>query len=409
MANKASGAKGRREKALTRWRGLFGLEHASLEGAALESKSTSDAATPDDRIKQAREAMMKLVTDRFGGDPALIDQIDRLAISSEEAIAIISDTAEAPKATDDHLASLEAIVAFDGTRPSFLVKDNAIDFASSFNTGNWTADLAPYLKALEKFIACVGRVEIGEQHHGTAFLVTPTLAITNRHVAQGFVRFAGKKMVLVADAFVDFGREEWNGKRSVDRRSVAAVIFAGDQEIDKPLDHRKLDLAVLRLSPSSLRGNAGKRHLDIAGVSGDDYEIARFVAAVGYPAGARDYVPSDLKSKYADVLYRLLEGDGGAKRFAPGFGQGLMTGAGAAPWTATHDATTLNGNSGSPLVILQGGSGTKAPRAAGLHYGGQWGGERVNWAHLLTLTEDAVGYGGNKSFADFCQDEGIVR
>jgi hypothetical protein len=173
--------------------------------------------------------MIKLVTDRLGGDQSLIDQINRLAISSEEAIAIISDTAEAPKATDDHLASLEAIVAFDGTRPSFLVKDNAIDFASSYNTGNWTTDLAPYFKALETFIACVGRVEIGEQHIGTAFLVTPILAITNRHVAQGFVRFSNGRMVLVQDAFVDFGGEDWNGKRSVDRRSVEAVVFAGNQ------------------------------------------------------------------------------------------------------------------------------------------------------------------------------------
>ena len=354
--------------------------------------------------------MINLVKDRFGGDQALIQEVKRLAISSEEAVAIIGDTKEAPKATDDHLASLEAIVAFDGTRPSFLVKENTIDFASSYNTGNWTTDLAPYLKALDTLIACVGRVEIGETHLGTGFLVTPTLAITNRHVAQGIARFANGRMVLVQDAFVDFGREEWNGKRSVDRRGVEAIVFAGNQEIiGNALDHRKLDLAVLRISPSSLGGDAGKRHLDVGGASGDDFEVARFVAAVGYPARAQDYVPQDLQSSYRDVLNRLLEGDGGAKRFAPGLGHGLMTGNGAAPWTATHDATTVNGNSGSPLIILQRSPGTEPLRAAGLHYGGQWGGERVNWAHLLALAEDAVGYGGTKTLAAFCQDEGIVH
>jgi hypothetical protein len=165
----------------------------------------------------------------------------------------------------------------------------------------------------------------------------------------------------------------------------------------------------LLISPSSLGGDAGTRHLDIGGVSEEDFEIARFVAAVGYRARAQDYVPQDLQSIYRDVLNRLLEGDGGAKRFAPGFGRGLMTGGDAAPWTATHDATTVNGNSGSPLIILQRSPGTESPRAAGLHYGGQWGGERINWAHLLTLTEGAVGYGGNKTFADFCQEEGIVH
>ena len=201
--------------------------------------------------------------------------------------------------------------------------------------------------------ACVGRVEIGEQHLGTAFLVTPTLAITNRHVAQGIARFANSKIRLTRDAFLDFGREDWNRKRSVDRRTIEAVVFAGDQDIaGDALDHHKLDLAVLRVSSSKLAGDMGKRHLGIGGVTGEDFESARYVAAVGYPARAQDYVPPDIQSTYQDVLNRLLEGEGGAKRFSPGFAQGVLTGVEAGPWTATHDATTINGNSGSPLIVF---------------------------------------------------------
>src|SRR5262245_46612460 len=124
MVHKASAATERREAALDTWRGLFRLEQGGPEGTILESTSASDVAGPEERIKQAREAMIKLVKDRFGGDQALIQEVNRLAISSEEAVAIIGDIKDAPKATDDHLASLEAIVAFDGTRPSFLVKEN---------------------------------------------------------------------------------------------------------------------------------------------------------------------------------------------------------------------------------------------------------------------------------------------
>ena len=81
---------------------------------------------------------------------------------------------------------------FDGTRPSFLVKNNRIDFASSFNTGTWQTDLQPRLDSLTFSLSCTGRVELGELHIGTAFLVTPTLAITNRHVAQAIATFEGE-------------------------------------------------------------------------------------------------------------------------------------------------------------------------------------------------------------------------
>lgn len=43
----------------------------------------------------------------------------------------------------------------------------------------------------------------------------------------------------------------------------------------------------------------------------------------------------------------------------------------------------------------------------GLHYGGDWDGERTNWAHRLSATGGAAGYGQNKTFADFCQTEGV--
>ncbi len=83
---------------------------------------------------------------------------------------------------------------------------------------------------------------------------------------------------------------------------------------------------------------------------------------------------------------------------------------GAAPhWTVLHDATTVNGNSGSPLVVLRPGDEARALAAAELHYGGDWGGGRVNWAHLLALIGDSVGYGGKQTFAEFCKAEGIAN
>jgi len=43
----------------------------------------------------------------------------------------------------------------------------------------------------------------------------------------------------------------------------------------------------------------------------------------------------------------------------------------------------------------------------GLYYGGDWGGERTNWAHRLAAVGGAVCYGQSRTFAEFCQAEGI--
>ena len=210
--------------------------------------------------------------------------------------------------------------------------------------------MQPYLDRLPVSLSCIGRVELGERHIGTAFLVTPTLAITNRHVAQSIARFDSNQILLKSNVHLDFGREQWNGKASFDRRSVESVVFAGNTIVAAPVDHKKLDLAVLRVSASALDGEMKNRHLSARQISQSEYLSAGIVAAAGYPASPDLYVPSTLKSKYDDVLKRLLEGDGGAKRFAPGIPTAFVGDSGPSAWTMCHDATTINGNSGSPVL-----------------------------------------------------------
>ena len=167
-----------------------------------------------------------MVKDRLGGDTTMLQAVKDLAVSSEDAIEILQSLPDSEPTTDQH-AALEAIVMFDGTRPSFLVKDNRVDFTSSFNTGSWQFHLQPQLDRLAFSLYCIGRVELGKRHIGTAFLVTPTLAITNRHVAQAIARFDSNQISLRPNVFLDFGREQWNGKASFDRRSVEAAGCAG--------------------------------------------------------------------------------------------------------------------------------------------------------------------------------------
>jgi hypothetical protein len=91
-----------------RWRQRFGLADAApagvLESPQLESTAESTAAgiggtgeAPADRIERAREAMFRLVADRLGGDPALLDQVRALALSGQDAVAILAaDEAAVP-------------------------------------------------------------------------------------------------------------------------------------------------------------------------------------------------------------------------------------------------------------------------------------------------------------------------
>ena len=389
-----------------RWRQLLIPQTAgALESAdsALESIVLED--DPLDRLARARQAMQRVVKDRFGGDEALLKAVENLALTGEEAISVLDSAASEP--TDDQFASLEAIVAFDGTRPSFLVRQQRIDFTSSFNTASWKEDLNAYLGQLEQQIACVGRVELGDTHIGTAFLVTPTLAITNRHVAQSIAGIGDGKMQIKANVFLDFGREEWDARTSFDRRKVEALVFAGKDPIANPIDHRKFDIGIIRVSASELAGDQGKRHLPLGNATRAAVAAAGIVTTIGYPGAAEFFVPTKLQTQYEKVLARLLEGDGGAKRFAPGKPVGTDGVAGLGDWTIMHDATTINGNSGSPVGMLQDNAALPFV-TVGLHYGGAWGGDRVNWAHLLGAAGAATGYGTTTTFAEFCAAEGIA-
>ena len=400
--------------AAERWRRHFLPEYDDFEGhtparSAFETATsegmpaTGNNDDPVERIKRAREAMIKLIRDEFGGDRSLMDGVEKIALTGEEALAILMKPTK--KLDAEHLASFEAIVAFDGTRPSFSSRImRSISRPLSIQRTGKTI-LAPHAERLATLGAWrVGRVELNEEHVGTAFLVTPTLAITNRHVAQAIARFENDKIRTAPGATLDFGRERWFGHASFDRRDVLGIPFAGSAPIVKPIVHQKLDLAVLRLSSSQLAGDLRLRHLATARTTGEEFEFAEHVIAVGYPAKPDDYVPEGLKTEFVKVLERLLEGDGGAKRLAPGRPAGVLTEPPA--WTAMHDATTINGNSGSPLVVIKHGPKAEA-LATGLHYGGDWGGGRVNWAHLLAPVDNAVGYGGKQSFAQFCKAEGI--
>lgn len=395
MSDLAEGNERAAEKA-DAWRRRLGLNAGfALEGLEMAAPSASPA---QDRIAQAREEMRRVVLDQLGGDPALLEAIASITLSSEEAVAVIEQAARIP--TPDEFMALEAIVAFDGSRPSFLLKEDRVDFESSLAAPSWHARLAPLADEISRFSACVGRVELESRHIGTAFLIAPTLALTNRHVAQAIADFTADQPALLANVFLDFGREH-GGRDSHDRRAAKALLLAGSERIATPITHSRLDLALIEVAPSALPGEAGERFLPISTATGD-LAAGALAGVVGYPAAWEDYVPTSLRTQYGEALARLLGGDGGTKRFAPGETDGMLD---TSPrWSAMHDATTINGNSGSPMALLAPGPLS----VAGLHYGGAWGGERTNWAHVLANCGEARCVPGNVTLAEGLARHGIA-
>src|SRR5262249_43142300 len=143
----------------------------------------------------------------------------------------------------------------------------------------------------------------------------------------------------------------------------------GDKTIDfNTIDHSKLDLALIELEP----GTPSSRPSTVLPVDLTTAwaEPGRQIVTVGYPGSPPTmlYPPT--------LVEQLFHSTFGYKRIAAG--EVMTSQTGVQPWTLTHDATTLGGNSGSIVLLADG-----AQTAAGLHYGGRGVEPRENWGYVL--------------------------
>jgi len=341
--------------------------------------SFTEAAVADsDRqniLEQARESLYKMIERYLGKSQDLKDLADKILQKGGEALRAVAADDDA-YLNDARREALEVIAHQDGSRPSFLIRNGVVDKDSS-PIGSWSGIIDASMPALNDAIACVGRIDVNGRHVGTGFLVGPDVIITNRHVLQAIGMENNGKWTLYPGTTIDFGFE-FQGIQSINRRNLQQVVFCGDQPIDGALDHAKLDLALISLSavshaaikvtPLTLMRNTGWVQADTQ------------IYTIGYPGNPGP----DGRSVYGSVLEQLFRSTFGFKRLAPGRLLPYQI-AGSPGWTLAHEATTLAGNSGSPVLVF---GSEKA--AAGLHYGGTLAMPRQNWAHILGKTLGAV-------------------
>lgn len=284
-------------------------------------------------------------------DPRLHEELQaRLSASVQEESVRFEGTAGGETAASDVV--FETIVR--SGRPALLVKDNRI--ATKDDETDQTAKelirrLSDAKGVVEPVIPLVGRIDLanhagGLTFAGTGWLIDKDIVVTNRHVAEIISRWEGGKYVFRPGRFGDPLGVSIDYLHELGVTATASVPVQSVIYIES--DPRKADFALLRVARRT--DGTFRDRIDVADA---DAPADTDIVVVGYPARAPSYLIPD--QAWMDRLYG---GTYDIKRVAPGLMGGASRG-----W-ATHDATTLGGNSGSVVLDM------KTGRAVGLHFAG---------------------------------------
>lgn len=357
---------------------MYGEQGTTMESASGNgSPDLSDAAIRH-RLEQSFHDLHTLVTEYLDDDPALHEIAGELMKNGDLALRVLREKDGKRLQQQPHLLeSLEVIVRVDGSRPSFIIRNGDADRKTS-PVGVWESILDASNEFLREAINWVGRIDIPTAEQGfagTGFLVHPDVMVTNRHVLQLITdKNPDGSWTMKPDVTVDFGHE-FRARTSLRRRAVKKVAFAGPKLINSPIDHTKLDLAVFELEAEPQNTDPDPDGYFTINMAPELVTPGTTVYIIGYPGD-----PGPFEAPFS-LLEQLFRRTFGCKRLAPGIvhASGISL-----PTTAiAHDATTLGGNSGSPVIIAG-----REKSVCALHYGGRSAEPRENWGHNLALLMD---------------------
>lgn len=322
--------------------------------------------------EQGRTDLRRIVSEYLENDKRLLRIADEIISQGKRLNEVLNGSSN----NVDRNSVLETIVRTDGSRPSFVIQNDSIDFKSS-PVGIWRDFLLAAQDELRTAIQSVGRINLpgtGQSFQGTGFLIQDNLIMTNRHVLQAVATIKNKKWEFFDNAHIDFGHE-FRARASVAPRMLRKVIFAAKNEIFRnAIDHRKTDLVLIELEPLAPDSKVSRLAVDVAPDWADPTLIT---VVIGYPGN-----PGLSFATPLNLLEQLFQSMFGYKRIAPGE---IINSAPNLPLSTTsYDNTTLGGNSGSCVIVL-----SRSQAAAGLHYGGTPDNPRSNWGHVIGRLLDA--------------------
>ena len=287
--------------------------------------------------------------------------------SEEEIAKATSGLRKMQEGREDQIDPAEALgleaIVLPRERPVFFVSEGSYPAMRYPWTELNDAGVRSRLKAA---ILSIGRIELPTHpripYGGTGFLVGDNLLMTNRHVAELFVQGLGVTRLRFnrGEAAVDFRRERDTPEDSRD------TFF---EVVDVVMVHPYWDMALLRVA--GLPGNLRQLTLSI-----EEPANGTAVVAIGYPA-------RDERNDLAEQD-RIFERRFNVKRFQPGMmrSRERIRSFEQTVSAATHDSSTLGGNSGS--AILDPSTG----HVVALHFAGVY--LKANYAvPALELARDA--------------------
>ncbi|MCI0699638.1 MAG: DNA/RNA non-specific endonuclease [Planctomycetia bacterium] len=267
----------------------------------------------------AKPAPSGLETTEAPPNPAAASGVEKVLVDGDRELS------------DAEMHGLEAIVLKQG-RPVVFIRNGRYDPLPA----PWThLNDEPTRQRIQPLFASIGRVDLPNSsvpYGGTAFVVGPGLLMTNRHVAALFTVGLGSRGLIFqsGDAAVDFKREV--GSPTGDRGARVDVT-------DVLMIHPYWDMALLRVT-----GLPDSHPMLRLSVQRPDDLVNRDVVVVGYPA----LDPRNDIALQNDLFQNTYE----VKRLHPGklrrresirSFQNIVS-------AATHDSSTLGGNSGSAVV-----------------------------------------------------------
>lgn len=314
-----------------------------IESVAASVPPVEADAAPFSALETAQEPGVSPSPGATGRKAPVTPELAKAAKSAAEKLA----RGERELTTLESFAT-EALIIPD-RRPAFDVVDG--DFvADHADWGFLTADEAVHTR-LRAAIPSVGRIELPGQRRipygGTGFVVGPGLVMTNRHVAEIFAAGIGVKHLRFRDGW----------RSAVDFKGERNRPDGPDLEVRRVLlIHPWWDMALLEVPDLATTATP----LRLAVRDGRDLAGHR-IAVIGYPA--RDPLRNDpvVQDKLFDRVFQV-------KRVQPGEIDGAIKTAsyGKLVDAASHDCSTLGGNSGSAIIDLDTGE------VLGLHFGGRY-------------------------------------
>lgn len=272
------------------------------------------------------------------------ESLDDLAETISETTARIDLATRPQDLSANDTDALEAIV-HTMLRPAILVQDGTF-----LPPPDEWAHLQDHRAAIDAAIARTCRIEVEGDVDldwlGTGFVIAPGLVATNRHVLELAANRASGRWAFNPGVTVkvDFAEE-------LDGTAPAEVPVTGIWGV-----HSRFDLAILTVPRSAAPTPIPSGP---AGVAPDDD-----VVVIGYPA-------FDSRRNDLAVMERIFRGIYNVKRLLPG----KLSQRDGASFTLRHDASTLGGNSGSPVIALSSG------RLVGIHFRGRY----LQWNEAIDL------------------------